>query len=101
MENITWEFLATFAGATTAVTILTQGLKKFFPVDPKWIALFLALAVSFGVQVFYHMANAPADYIMSAFNALWLTLASVGGFECVLKPIKKCIDSYRYGGYGK
>ena len=84
MEQLTWEMLGTTAGAATAVSLLTQIIKHFLPIDPKWIALGLALVILIGVQLISG-DFAPASFLLSVFNALVATGTSVGVYETFLR----------------
>ena len=81
-DFITWEFLGTFGGSAIAVTALTQIVKRYISIDPKWIALILALIVTIGAQV-VNGELMLVSFIMSALNALLVAGASVGTFEAV------------------
>ena len=86
-DLLSWELLATYAGASAAVMALTQVCKHLVPkTDPKWFALGLALIVSLGV---YFVAGdlTAAGAVMAILNAVIITGASIGTFEGVLKPI--------------
>ena len=88
MENITWEYLATFSGSVFAVTAITEALKRLIKVNPKWIALILAALIQAGVQVF-HLAELTPDGLLHAIvNIAMVTGASVGVFECFVKPVE-------------
>ena len=88
-EFITWEFLASFSGAVAAVTLLTQLFKKYINIDPKWIALVLSVVVCASVQIFYLKDTTGAGLALMAFNIFAVLAAAVGGFEVVIKNLKK------------
>ena len=80
-DFISPEFLGTFSGAVTVVMLLTQLIKRFIPtVDPKWIALVLAGAVSAAKQLATGDVSA-ADWILAGLNAFVLTGTAIGTFE--------------------
>ena len=84
-EIMSWEFLGTTAGVATAVSVLTQILKHYATkADPKWIALTLALVITYCVQVISG-SYAPETFIMSALNALISAGAAIGLYEGVIK----------------
>ncbi len=85
-DFITLQMLGTFSGITVAVTMLTQVIKNFVAVDPKWIALFLSFLLTLGIQVLPNALSATS--IVIAFcNWLLVTGTSIGLFEGVVKPI--------------
>ena len=87
-EFFTPDMLKTFAGSVAAVTALTQVLKTYIPqkLDPKWLALVLSIIITFGVQFVFDGATSE-NWIMSAFNALAITGASIGAYEGFVKPV--------------
>ena len=73
--------MGTFSGMTAAVTLLTQVVKQFIKVDPKWIALAIAgVAVTF-VQLVIPGAPTYESAFLACANWLLVTGASVGLFE--------------------
>lgn len=82
---LTPETLTSFAGTALAVTTLTQVIKYFIKVNPKWIALGLSLLL---VNVFQPL-SAPvtlSDIVIQIANCLIVTGASIGLFEGAVKP---------------
>jgi hypothetical protein len=79
-EFVTPDYLGTFAGMVAAVTMLTQILKQFIKVDPKWISLGAALAV---VAVCKVLPNPPSfrDILLELLNAAFVCGAAIGLFE--------------------
>ena len=76
-------FLGTFSGVVVTVTLLTQLVKGFLPkVDPKWIALVFACAVSV-VKQLATGDYSPGAWILAGLNAFVITGAAIGAFEGV------------------
>ena len=80
-DFITLEFLGTFSGAALVVTLLTQLAKRFVTaIDPKWIALFFAGAVSL-VKELARGDFSAAAWFLAGLNAFVIAGAAIGGFE--------------------
>jgi len=80
---LTQDYLGTFHGAIIAVTILTQILKKYVSIDPKWVALLLSLLI-----VFVFKIESPTPFIIvgvveTILNSLLVTGVSIGVFETI------------------
>ena len=88
-EFITWEFLATFAGSVAAVTLITQTIKEFINLDPKWIALVISIFVCALVQVCYYQDYSLQGIALACVNVFVVLAASIGGYETILKQFKK------------
>ena len=69
-----------FAVPAVAVAALTQAAKRYWPFDPKWLALLFALLAAFGAQA-ARGEFAAADWMASAAGALITAGAAVGVFE--------------------
>ena len=80
MESLTWELLLTTAGCTAATTALTQIIKKLIAIDPKWIALVVAIFLSVCAQIFFVGATA-GGIIMATINGILAAGSSIGLFE--------------------
>jgi len=89
MEFLTWEMLAAESGCAAAVAALTQVIKQYINVDPKWIALALSLVITFALQfIVYLDASAKSDFtaaniILAALNSFAVTGVAIGLFEGV------------------
>jgi len=87
MDMLSWELLATSAGCATAVTALTQVIKQYVNIDPKWIALVLSLVITLGLQLFVNLDSAvnlgfsASSVILAVLNSFMVTGASIGLFE--------------------
>ena len=80
-DFITLEFLGTFSGVVVVVTLLTQIVKRFVTaIDPKWIALAFAVAVSTLKELAVGDLSVPG-WILAGLNALVITGAAIGTFE--------------------
>jgi hypothetical protein len=88
-DFFTWELLATFAGATGAVSVLTQVVKKYLNIEPKFIALCLSFIILACVQFFYLKDFSANGIALAALNVLIVTGASIGLYEAALKTIAK------------
>ena len=80
MESLTWELLLTTVGCAAATTALTQIIKKLIGIDPKWIALVVALFLSVCAQIVLVGATA-GGIIMAAINGILAAGTSIGLFE--------------------
>ena len=85
-ELLNWNTLGTMAGIAAAVSALTQILKQFMKIDPKWIALALSVVISLTVQIVGGDMAAEA-FILSALNAILAAGTAVGMYESVIKPV--------------
>ncbi|MCL2151869.1 MAG: hypothetical protein FWH57_02750 [Oscillospiraceae bacterium] len=95
MESLTWELLLTTAGCATATTALTQVIKKLVGINPKWIALFVAVFLSVCASIFFTGATA-GGIIMAAINGVLSAGSSIGLFEglkSIGKSEEKRVDS--------
>ena len=93
-EFLTWEFIGTSAGATLAVTLLTQVFKKYIStIDPKWISLAAALVIVLSGNAIIGDMNFETA-ILSVFNALLVTGTSCGLYEAC-KSTGKCLKGKR------
>ena len=81
-EFITTEMLAEFAGVVAIVCALTQGLKKYLNIDPKWIALILSFLSVLITQIL-PQPLALERIILGLFNTLVVSSAATGVFEGV------------------
>ncbi|MCL2568639.1 MAG: hypothetical protein FWE12_04280 [Oscillospiraceae bacterium] len=80
-DFITPEFLGTFSGVVAVVTLLTQVVKRFVTgVDPKWIALGLALVMSAVKQVETGDLR-TGSLLLAGLNAFVIAGAAIGTFE--------------------
>ncbi|MBC8537263.1 hypothetical protein [Feifania hominis] len=87
-EFFTWEYLATFAGASAAVTLITQVIKRYVSIDPKWIALAASLVIEAGIQFLYLRDFTVSGIFLAVVNVFVVLAAAVGVFETVVKPVQ-------------
>ena len=52
---LTWEYVASFGGMTVIVTTITQVIKQYININPKWIALIATFILQAMVQIFIIM----------------------------------------------
>ena len=91
MELFTWEYLASAAGAASAVTLLTQFAKKFKyfeKVDTQLLSYFVSLFVMYSAAFFTGTVTAPSAAIIP-FNAIIIMLAANGTYETIVKRTAK------------
>ena len=89
--DITIETLATIGGCTAVVTALTQIVKHYIKIDPKWIALILSLIIQVSTCAILGDL-ALMSLLIAVINAVLVTGASVGLYEGV-NSVKKCIET--------
>lgn len=92
-EFFTMEFLGTFTGMVAFVTAVTQIVKYFINVNPKWVALVAAIVGQLAVQFVFIKDYSPEGIVMALFNTVAVLLGSIGAFETVVKPIQRKIES--------
>jgi len=88
-EFLTWDVLATLGGASIAVSAMTEIIKYYAKVNPKWIVLVLSMVVMYGVQIVYYQTYEVGDYLMSALNGIVVAGMSIGVFEGIIKNFEK------------
>ena len=95
-EAFNWAQLGTVAGVATAVTLLTQTLKRFVPrVDPKWIALGLSLIISLTHMIAF-LGIRIETAVLTLLNAVVAAGAAIGFAPDENKPA----SPRRYGQVG-
>lgn len=82
---ITWEFLGTMSGATTAVVLIVQFVKapldKIWKIPTRLVAYIFALIILICVEIFTK-GNLPVDrIILILLNAIIVTMAAMGAYE--------------------
>ncbi len=91
-EFFTWDFFLTFAGATAAVTVVTQFLK--FLLGDKLhdnitrLASFIVALVILELAALFTGTLTASVAVISVFNAMAVTLTANGGFDLV-KSLRK------------
>lgn len=88
-DFFTWQFLATFAGATAATALITQFVKGMFPttVPTRLVTYVVALAVII-LATFFTGQLTVSSGILSILNAVLITLAANGGYDAISKMKK-------------
>jgi len=86
---LTWDFLSTFGGSIVAVVALTQVIKKYINIDPKYIALALSFIIMLVNQISILQDFRLESFVISIFNALIVTGMSIGIFETVIKGFQR------------
>jgi ABC-type iron transport system FetAB permease component len=84
-DFMTWENLATFAGCTTGVAVITQfikniGILKKLPTQ--WASYFLAVALLFGATYFTGTLT-PQMASLIPFNAAIVSIAANGAYSAI------------------
>lgn len=88
-DFFTWQFLATFAGATAATALITQFVKGMIPatVPTRLVTYVVALAVII-LATFFTGQLTVSSGILSVLNAVLITLAANGGYDAISKMKK-------------
>ena len=91
MEFMTWENLATLAGAVAMVTAITQLIKNIgviAKIPTQIVSYVLALLVLFPAYYFTNMLTTD-NIVLIFFNGVLVALASNGGFDAVKRIFNK------------
>ena len=87
---VTWEVLASFAGATTITAVLTQLLKdsayKYLKIPVRLLSYLIALVVIL-LSLFFTTGLNASVVVLSVFNALIVSLASNGGYDLLKNTV--------------
>lgn len=84
-DFMTWENLATFAGCTTGVAVITQFIKNIGALKKlptQWASYFLAVALLFGATYFTG-ALTPEMASLIPFNAVVVSIAANGAYSAI------------------
>ena len=84
------EFLGTFSGAVLAVTLLTQVVKQFININPKWISFFFSVIIVFTVTAISGIT--PTKLILAVFNSLLVVGSATGAYKHIVEPIEDKLD---------
>ena len=94
LQFFTEEFLMTFAGQVTLVTLLTEGIKLYITkFDPKIISLILSVSISLIAQLVFKQDFTANGIILALCNSIIVLLSSIGGYETILKGIQRKIEN--------
>ncbi len=89
---LTWEYVASFGGMTVIVTTITQVIKQYININPKWIALIATVILQAMVQIFYYNDFSANGIILGIINIFAVLLGSIGTHQAVIKPAKDMIQ---------
>ena len=92
-EFFTWEMIATFGGMLALVSAVTQIVKYYVSVDPKWIALGTAIIGQLAVQFLFYKDFSVGGIVMALINVVAVLAGSITLFEVAIKPIQKKIEN--------
>lgn len=79
-EFFTIQSMVTLTGASGATFIICNGLQKAFDFNPKWLALVVALGLSF-FGVYETTAGRPSDYFIGLINGFLIFCTAAGATE--------------------
>ena len=91
-EPLSWDYLATIAGATLATMLIVQLLK--LPLDKVWkiptriVVYIIALIISL-LATQFTIGLTVQNGLLTAVNAVIVALAAMGGYEVTLAKIEK------------
>ncbi len=91
-EPLSWEYLATIAGATLATMLIVQLLK--LPLDKVWkiptriVVYVIALIISL-LATQFTIGLTLQNGLLTAVNAVIVALAAMGGYEVTLAKLEK------------
>lgn len=84
-EFFTWQTLATFAGASAAVAIITQFLKNVFKKLPtQWLSYIISVIILYAATYFSSGLTASSAAIIPL-NAILVSLAANGTYSAVTR----------------
>ena len=83
-QFFTWGTLATLAGASAAVGIMTEFFKKAIPLPTQWLSYIFAVIVLSAATLFAGGYSAPAWAIIPL-NAVIVSIASNGAYAAILR----------------
>ena len=88
---MTWEQLATIAGAATATLLIVQLLK--LPIDKVWkiptrIIVFLIAAIVMLLATYFTQGLSWNTALLTLLNAVIAALTAIGGYELTFKKIE-------------
>ena len=83
-QFFTWQTLATLAGASVAVGLLTQFLKDAIKIPTQWLSYILAVIVLAAATFFTGGATA-AVWAIIPFNAVIVSTSANGAYAAILR----------------
>ena len=92
-EFVTLEYLGALGGCAVIVTIITQVMKQFVNLNPKWWVLIASVA-AITVRQIYVIGDVSAYGIIEAAVNLFLCIAaSSGAYSYIVKPVEKRLSA--------
>ena len=89
---LTWEFLATYAGATAATSVIVEFAKKvldkYFNIPTQLVSYLVALVILLLAQVFTSGLTI-SNIILTLINAILVSLASNGAYDGIKRMVTK------------
>lgn len=94
MEMFTWEYLASAAGATAAVTIITQFIKglPFVQKIPTQLVSYIVSLIVMLAASFFTGALTASSAALVPLNAIVIMLASNGTYDTISSKSTKTIE---------
>lgn len=97
MDNFfSWEFLTTFAGATSATTIITQftksAVEKYAKIPAQLWSYLVSLSVILLSMIFTGNFSI-SNMVLSIFNAILITLSANGAYKILKNNSETRMDS--------
>ena len=91
-EPVTWQQLATIAGAATATMLIVQLLK--LPLDKVWkiptrIIVFLIAAIIMLMATYFTTGLTWSSAALTVLNAVIAALTAMGGYELTFKKLEE------------
>lgn len=81
-DYITFESMLTLGGASIATFVVCNAMQAAFNFNPKWLALIVALFISFTTSIYSNHSSGP-DLLLAAINGCLIFLTAVGGSATV------------------
>jgi hypothetical protein len=83
-EFFTWQTLATLAGASVAVGLLTQFLKDAIKIPTQWLSYILAVVI-LTVATFFTGGTDASVWAIIPLNAVIVSTSANGAFAAILR----------------
>ena len=83
-EFFTWQTLATLAGASVAVGLLTQFLKSAIKIPTQWLSYILAVVI-LTVATFFTGGTDASIWAIIPLNAVIVSTSANGAFAAILR----------------
>lgn len=93
-EFLTLDIFGTFAGMIIFITVLTQALKYFIPleINPKIYAIVLSAVANVANLVFINHTYTAESIFLMIVNIFIVAFAASGGYEYAVKPIERKLE---------